>query len=262
MSQYAEQLKTEQIDGEGLLSANDCELADMGVSNPLHCFIIKFLFKRMLLKKVSKHPQHSVSTFLNVFKLNQYETQFTDQRVDGDMLLEIIMKSDSHILEELGVLSAIDRLKIKAKIKPFLEPRQLNNMEKSAGICSVNQVANFLSDAKMDKYINTILKEDIDGEMLLAASNEELEDVLKVTSHLHRFKIQYLFRYLLDGSTVPYHPVSIEIENMVPKCAQEGIDSNMLQRIIQQENCDAILKELGVTLGNRSKIKKLCAISA
>ena len=263
MSQYAEVLKSEKIDGEGLLSVDELQLIDIGVSSPLHSFMIKFLFRRTLLQQIPKHPTTVVQNFLRGFKLDRYTEGFIAQGMDGDMLLEIIEKGNKHIFEELGVQSAMDVLTIKAKFKVYIEPALLNPLEKAANSCSVSDIVDFLKGIKMNDYTDTVLSLNLDGDMLLAADDGELEEVLEVKSPLHRFKIKYLFiRHLEGNSTASERPISPEIEKLVPKCAQEDINGDMLQRIFQLENCDAILKELGVTIGNRNKIKKMYATIA
>ena len=262
MSQYVEQLSSEKIDGEGLFTATEMQLADIGVESPLHCFLIKFLFRRTLLKQIPKYSTAVVQNFMHEFKLDHCIEGFIAQGMDGDMLLEILQQGNKHILEELGVQSAMDVLQIKAKFKLYVEPALLSPLEKAANSYSVSDIVEFLKDIKMDDYIDTVLMLNLDGEMLLAADDGELEEVLEVKSPLHRFKIKYLFRRHLEGnSTASQSPISPEIEKLVPKCAQEDINGDMLQRIVQLENCDAILKELGVTLGNRNKIKKMYATS-
>ena len=53
-------------------------------------------------------PAH-VSQFLEEIGLGHHVAEFTEQDISGDMLLD----PDQDMLEELGVTSAIERLKIK-----------------------------------------------------------------------------------------------------------------------------------------------------
>ena len=53
-------------------------------------------------------PEH-VSQFLEGISLGHHVAKFTEQEISGDILLE----ADQEMLEELGVTSAIERLKIK-----------------------------------------------------------------------------------------------------------------------------------------------------
>ena len=53
-------------------------------------------------------PDH-VGQFLKAIGLGHHEATFIEQDVRGEMLLE----TDQEMLEELGVTSAIERLKIK-----------------------------------------------------------------------------------------------------------------------------------------------------
>ena len=51
----------------------------------------------------------SVGQFLEEIGLGHHVAKFTEEDISGDMLLE----ADQEMLEELGVTSAIERLKIK-----------------------------------------------------------------------------------------------------------------------------------------------------
>ena len=257
MNQYAEDLRNEDIDGGQLFTADERELEGYGISSPLHCFMVKFLFNRKLLHKYPKHPITVVHNFLHEFKLDHYTEGFIAQEMDGDMLLEILKKGNKHILAELGVQSAMDVLKFKAKFKVYIEPSLLMPLEKSAHSYSVSDMVDFFKGIKMDAYTDNVQTLNLDGDMLLAADDGELEEVLEVKSPLHRFKIKYLFRRHLEGnSTASQSPISPEIETLVPKCAQEGIDEGMLQSIVKLDDCDTILKQLGAVAKNRDKIKK------
>ena len=247
MQQYAQSLRDEDIDGGQLFTADERKLKGYGVSSPLHCFMITFLFRRTLLHKNPNLPTAVVLNFLHEFKLDHC---IISQEMGGGILLL------EHIWKKLGEQSAMDVLKIKAKFKQYIEPALLNPLEKAAHSCSVSDIVDFLKEIKMDAYTETALILNLDGDMLLAADDGELEEVLKVKSPLHRFKIKYLFRRHLEGnSTASQSPISPEIEMQVQKCAQEGIDANMLQTMVQLDNCDAILKEVGVTAKNRDILK-------
>ena len=63
--------------------------------------------------------QHSLQTvldFLKQYKLDDYCDIFKKSGMDGDLLLE----ADDSVLKEMGVSSALHRVKIKAKYKIFV----------------------------------------------------------------------------------------------------------------------------------------------
>ena len=60
-----------------------------------------------------QYPLQSVLTFLEQNKLDKYRDIFQESGMDGDLLLE----ADDSVLKELGVSSALDRTRIKAKYK-------------------------------------------------------------------------------------------------------------------------------------------------
>ena len=64
--------------------------------------------------------QHSLQTvldFLKQYKLDKHCAIFEESGMDGDLLLQ----ADDSVLKELGVKSALDRVKIKAKYKKFVK---------------------------------------------------------------------------------------------------------------------------------------------
>ena len=127
LNQYIDVIRSESIDGELLLAAGDNELNDLGVSNPLHRFKIQYLFKRVLQKTPPTHTLATVNNFLAENKMHKYQQQFAKEEVDGDMLLEITQLESTisdPILEALGIMSSMDRLKFKKKFKPSEEPKQ------------------------------------------------------------------------------------------------------------------------------------------
>ena len=67
------------------------------------------LFLRSLQGGEAQYPLESVLDFLEQSKLDKYRDIFRKTGMDGDLLLE----ADDNVLNELGVTSAVERLKIK-----------------------------------------------------------------------------------------------------------------------------------------------------
>ena len=63
-----------------------------------------------------QYSLQSVLTFLEQNKLDKYRDIFQESGMDGDLLLE----ADDTVLKELGVSSALDRTRIKAKYNKFV----------------------------------------------------------------------------------------------------------------------------------------------
>ena len=63
-----------------------------------------------------QYSLQSVLTFLEQNKLDKYRDIFQESGMDGDLLLE----ADDTVLKELGVRSALDRTRIKAKYNKFV----------------------------------------------------------------------------------------------------------------------------------------------
>ena len=117
MDQYIECFKNEGIDGVMLVGAADDVLNDLGVSSPLHCFKIQYLFKRLLQKTPTAHV---VKDFSAANKVGTYVQKLAEKGVDGDMLLEILQLETNvgaRILLELDI-KRVDAQKIKKWLKP------------------------------------------------------------------------------------------------------------------------------------------------
>ena len=61
-------------------------------------------------------------------------------------------------------------------------------------------VAEFLKSVGLEQYTESFIENDISGEMLLEAEDDDWTE-LGVNSHLHRIKISVLFKRLLLGAT-------------------------------------------------------------
>ena len=120
MDQYIEAFKSKGIDGTLLVAFGEEECKELGITSCFHCFKIQFLFKRTLQCTPCTHDLAVVLDFLAANKMDNYTEQFREEGVDGDMLIEILQLSDENgnaILEEIGVVSKIDKVKLRKKFK-------------------------------------------------------------------------------------------------------------------------------------------------
>ena len=123
MDQYIDAFRDEEINGSVQVAVEDQGLHDLGVSSPLHCFKIQFLFKRFLQKTPTTHALDVVFDLLAANRMDQYGQRFAEEGVDGDMLLEIVQLNPdvgNAILKELliGVVKCIHQLKMRKLFEP------------------------------------------------------------------------------------------------------------------------------------------------
>ena len=74
---------------------------------------MQVLFQRSLQGGMVQHSLQEVLTFLEQNKLDEHCASFQKSGMDGDLLLE----ADDNVLKELGVSSAVERLKIKVCVR-------------------------------------------------------------------------------------------------------------------------------------------------
>ena len=110
-----------------------------------------------------------VANFLASMKMDKYQKQFTDEDISGDILLELT--SDG--LSELGVDSALDRLKILIGFRRFVETGEVN--------FSTSKLINALKAGNLEKYSKHFEEHNVDGELLLHTDkgvvNKMLEEI-------------------------------------------------------------------------------------
>ena len=87
--------------------------------------------------------------------------------ISGDVLLD----ADEEFLTELGVDTALDRVRIMT-----LFPRTLEEVEPKY---PVSEVVKYLQENKMEKYIKLFEENEIDGDMLLDTDPTLMKAVLK-----------------------------------------------------------------------------------
>ena len=107
-----------------------------------------------------------VKSFLKSNQLGQYVTAFEELEINGELLIQF---GDDE-LKELNVTRALDRLKIHVLFKRLV----------TGASCRHNpaNVAQFLRQNKQLKQFATSFQEnDIDGELLLGASDEVFREL-------------------------------------------------------------------------------------
>ena len=124
---YAEQFEENGLSGDALMECTDEDLEDLGIKSALARLKIIILFRRQLhgLGSLAKDfPADRVVDFLDGLKQpekEQYKKSFSDNRIDGEMLLAMQGKDD--VMIELGVQRPIHRRIILSKFKTLIEER-------------------------------------------------------------------------------------------------------------------------------------------
>lgn len=127
---------------------------------------------------------------------------------------------------------------------------------------SPSDVADFLTRIQLPQYAQTFKKQEISGELLLAADTEILSE-LGVTSPLHQMKILHLFQRELEGSVAKYSMDHMsrflqqyKLEKYSPTMEAHGIDGDMILQV-EEKLMKSVLREVGVTsLVDVLKIRK------
>ena len=130
-----------------------------------------------------------VCTFLKGIGLDEYILQFEDYSINGEILLAA---GQGKGLEELGVVNPLHRLKIF-----ILFRRQLEGASKIAKRFPVEEVIRFLCSIKMNEHVEKFKEHQIDGEMLLEATNDALE-AIGVTKQIQRITIVSNFKNYIN----------------------------------------------------------------
>ena len=131
LSDYAKLFEDNGLSGDALMECTDEDLEDLGIKSALSRLKIMILFRRQLqgLGSLAKNfPTDKVVNFLDGLKQQekeQYKQSFSDNQIDGEMLLAMQGKDD--VMIELGVQRPIHRRIILSKFKTFIEEQGHSN---------------------------------------------------------------------------------------------------------------------------------------
>ena len=138
-----------------------------------------------LQDKARTLSHQDVATFLASIKLDKYIEKFMEFEISGDVLLEM-PPSD---LAELGVESALDKLRILVGFRRYLERGEVK--------FSSSKLVVALTTSNLGKYRKLIEQNGVDGDMLLYEDEklvrtmlEEIgvESGLNITRIISKFK--------------------------------------------------------------------------
>ena len=128
-SEYAELFEEYGFSGDALIESTDEDLEDLEIKSALARLKIIILFKRELqgLHPLAEHfPADKVIQFLDGLKpqeKEQYKKSFSENCIDGEMLLAMQGKDDAMI--ELGIHRPAHRRIILSKFKTLVEEQGL-----------------------------------------------------------------------------------------------------------------------------------------
>ena len=108
-----------------------------------------------------------VSNFLKEIGLQDYASTFEEIGISGDVLLKVT-KND---LDELGVSSALDKIKIMVKFPRYVQKEEIRY--------PLSAVIDFLNKHNMSKYSKCFQQHQIDGEMLMMKDTDLVKSMLE-----------------------------------------------------------------------------------
>ena len=111
-----------------------------------------------------------VTQFLQQIKLEQYVDIFHENEIDGDILIQ----SSDEDLEEIGVLNALHRLKIRICIKRLIFGEK-SQLAVDFPSCRVAEVLNM--NKQLKQFSRAFLDNDMDAELLHHASDTVLKQL-------------------------------------------------------------------------------------
>ena len=196
-----------------------------------------------------------VADFLRTIDMDKYVAAFLDIGINGDLLLD---PDGENLLQEMGVLSAVDRVKLKVLFK-----RHVLHIGPSEQPDS--EIVKILEKNGMAKYKKNIEKNNIDCGMILEAEKENFLNVLMkeigVASAVDRLKLQIFFRRALRNGTEKY-PLWVVLEVLekhrlgkyTEAFKQNEIDGDM---ILEADTylLNEVMQEISVKPGDMMKIK-------
>lgn len=130
-----------------------------------------------------------ITAFLETKGLGRYAKLFEEFDITGELLVQF----HDDELREMGIESALDRLRISTYFK-----RQVIKSEGLAEFYPVEAVVQFLQETRpLQQFAGRFQEEKIDGELLLNASNEVMNE-LGVEKGVHKLMIRQKFKTRLD----------------------------------------------------------------
>ena len=184
-----------------------------------------------------------MATILKEINLHKHLSLFADEDVTEGNLQEI---ADEGLLHSIGVESALDRLKIIMQIQKYK-----SGVRATQGH-TTTEVAEFLRrKLDMEHYVLFFQENEIDGDLLLRATDEILKEI-GIQTALDRLKIRIAFRREVLGPSdlAKKYPVA-EVVNLLKAHDMDAqyqllLEKNKIDGEMLSEASDQVLKEIGI----------------
>ena len=200
-------------------------------------------------------PTNIMETILKEINLHKHLSLFADEDVTEGNLQEI---ADEDLLRSIGVDSALDRLKIIMQIQKYK-----SGVRATQGR-TTTEVAEFLRrKLNMEHYVLFFQENEIDGDLLLRATDEVLKEI-GIQTAIDRLKIRIAFRREVLGPSdlAKKYPVA-EVVNLLKAHDMDAqyqllLEKNEIDGEMLSEASDQVLKEIGIKSRMHQKnIRKL-----
>ena len=121
------------------------------------------------LELAQQFSVEDVVKFLHKVKLGQYAAIFEDFEINGELLVQL----PDNELQDMGITSALDRLKISKYFHQYIAGvRNIPNER------SVKKVVKFLEDIKpLKQFASTFSDNNVDVQLLLDASDDVMREL-------------------------------------------------------------------------------------
>ena len=148
-----------------------------------------FIIGKDVQQLAKQYTVGDLVSFLQSIHLDQYATAFEDYDINGELLIEF---SDDD-LKDIGITSALHRLKISTFFR-----RLVTRSQEIANRYPVECVVKFLSDNRqLKQFAPSFEQNNIDGELLLKASDDVMRE-LGVEKGVHIRMIVTKFKALVQ----------------------------------------------------------------
>ena len=139
------------------------------------------------MEKAKQLSVEDVVKFLHHVKLDRYATVFEEFEINGELLVQL----PDNELQDMGIASALDRLKISVYFRQYISGVQnIPNQQ------SVREVVKFLEDNKpLKQFASKFGENKVDVQLLLSASDEVMRE-LGVDTGVHIRLIRTKFKKL------------------------------------------------------------------
>ena len=139
------------------------------------------------LEMAKQFSVEDIVKFLQHVKLEQYATIFEEFEINGELLIQL----PDNELQDMGIVSAIDRLKISVYFRQYI-----SGIKDIPSQQSVEEVVKFLEDNKpLRQFASRFGENKIDVQLLLSASDEVMRE-LGVDTGVHVRLIRTKFKKL------------------------------------------------------------------